>query len=692
MLAWDDGILSLANFVREIHQRTSEFDRVTNNKKIEYYNIPAAFDIETSSFYDNGEKRGIMYCWQFGIDNLVTMGRTWDDFIWLLETLKIVMQLNENRYLVVYVHNLPYEFQFMRKHIKWEEVFIIQRLKPVYCRTTGIEFRCSLKLSGGKKLADVAKDLKEYDISKKTGDLDYSKIRHQRTLLTEKELKYCEYDIRVIQVYIYEKIKQDGDITKIPLTNTGYVRNFCRKRCFKSWKRYHNLMSSLTLDPDEFKQLRNGFQGGFTHANAHYSRKLLANVRSADIGSSYPGVMVFEKYPMSKSTIVDYTLTESEFIELLITKCCLFDIEIFNLTPRLYHEHPLSSSKCHNIRQEDLIIKDNGRIVMASRVKTTVTEQDYFTLAQFYKWDSISVSNLRYYEKEYLPKEFILAILEMYEGKTKLKGDKSQEINYMISKNMINANFGMVVTNPVRDDLIYENDEFQPPKPRDLVDAIEKYNSNIRRFLFYPWGVWVTAYARANLFSAIASIGNDYVYSDTDSVKYLNYKHHKKYFDVYNNEVLEKIKRVSEYYRIPIEKFMPYNDIFKERKVIGEWEDEGEYLRFKTIGAKRYIGETNNSEIKVTVAGPNKKKTGEYLMKTGDPFGNFDDELTIPAEYSGRLILTYINDETSGTVVDYTGVSCEYHELSSIHMENSDYSLTMGDYLEYLNGMIDISE
>ena len=32
-----------------------------------YYNIPCAFDIETSSFYEGDEKRAIMYIWQFAI-------------------------------------------------------------------------------------------------------------------------------------------------------------------------------------------------------------------------------------------------------------------------------------------------------------------------------------------------------------------------------------------------------------------------------------------------------------------------------------------------------------------------------------------------------------------------------------------------------------------------------------------------
>ena len=54
-----------------------------------------------------------------------------------------------------------------------------------------------------------------------------------KTPLTEKEFGYCENDIRVLLSLIQEKIEQDGNIHKIPYTLTGYVRNFCRTRCFR---------------------------------------------------------------------------------------------------------------------------------------------------------------------------------------------------------------------------------------------------------------------------------------------------------------------------------------------------------------------------------------------------------------------------------------------------------------------------
>lgn len=690
------GLLSQTEFLIKVNELLSSDWLVRDNKKVEYYNVPAGFDIEVSSFYQGEKKpenkRGIMYIWQFGIFNLVTTGRTWKEFEVLISMVQKILSLNENRRLVVYVHNLPYEFQFIRKHFDWEEVFILTERKPVYATTGGIEFRCSLKLAGGKALANVAKDLQKYKVEKAVGNLDYEQIRTPLTPLTEKELLYCENDIRVILCYIQEKIEQDGDITKIPLTNTGYVRNYCRKECYSRWKPYRKVMESLTLEADEYSQLKRAFQGGFTHANAHYVGKVLDNVGSHDFTSSYPAVMVLEKFPMAKAEYISNGINESELMELLITRCCLFDIEIWGLMPKLFQEHPISRYKCPVC--ENAIV-DNGRIVMAEHIITTITEQDFFVYTEFYTWDRIEIKNLRTYQKNYLPKNFVQSVLNLYEKKTVLKDVEGEEVNYMISKNMINAAYGMMVTDPIRDELMYSDNTFYTI-PKNIAEGIDKYNTNIRRFLFYPWGVWVTAYARANLFSGIIEMGDDYIYSDTDSIKSMNTERHEDYFNSYNAQILDKIELASQYHNLDKSLFAPYTKKGKQ-KIIGVWDDEGVYDKFKTLGAKRYLTmkgvQSTEPKYMITLAGSNKKKTMEYLVGTGDPFGKFTDGLSIPPENSGRLILSYIDNETTGTVVDMFGVPYEYHELSSIHMEKSEYNLSMSEeFVRYLEGLHDFGE
>ena len=680
MITNDDFIVQLQNHL---------FGVVKDNRGNEYYNIPAAFDIETTSVslpISDKERRklGFMYIWQLGIMNWVTYGRTWEEFENLIARIQEVLILHENRRLVVYVHNLGYEFQFIRKHFEWDNVFFIDRKHPVYCMTKGVEFRCSMKLSG-KSLANAAKDLQKYKLEKQVGLLDYTKIRHSKTVLSQKELKYCEYDIRVLLHYIQEKIEQDGNITNIPLTNTGYVRRYTKKRCFEKYNDYRNLMRNLTVEKDEYEQLRRAFQGGFPHANAKSVGKIIINVGSADINSSYPASMTLEKFPMSRAFRVNYNMSKEEFDYYLINKCCLFDIEINGLLPKDVYDHPISVSKCWDIVG---VVEDNGRVVAAKSLKTTLTEQDFFILTAFYEMDSFTIDNFKYYEKGYLPTRLVSAILDLYSDKTTLKDVEGEEVNYMIKKNMVNASYGMMVTSIVRDEIVYGDDhEITVEKP-DLDIALEKYNKKGNRFLYYPWGVWTTAYARANLFSAILEFGSDHKYSDTDSEKGTNMEKHNGYFERYNKEVKEKIRLSSEHHKIPIEKFEPLTKKGK-KKTIGVWEIEGQYDEFKTLGAKRYMWRKGD-EYSLTVAGTNKKQSTEYMVKTfKDPMKAFKIGLQIPATHSGRLTLSYIDEQFEEIIVDYNGVECTVKELSYIHMEPGTFTMEISDnYAKFLRELM----
>lgn len=681
----ESGILSNIEFLQKISN--TRLPVVVDNKKISYYNVPAAFDIEVSSFYQYGEKKASMYVWQFGILNWVTVGRTWSEFKSFISVLSTILELSTDKRLLVYVQNFGYEFQFIRKRFNWDKIFFLEERRPVYAITGGIEFRCSWKLSS-KSLEKMGDDLQKYKCRKKVGDLDYQLIRTSVTPLTDKELGYCEDDIRVILSYIQEKIEQDGDITRIPLTNTGYVRNYCRKSCFRKYKNYMNLMSVLTIDADEYSQLKRTFSGGFTHASAKYSGKILKNVGSFDFTSSYPAVMLLEKFPMSKAKLIERISSTDELKHYLNNYCCMMDITLYNVEPKVSFDNPISYSK---LTASLNVVQDNGRVVTAESISLSCTEVDFLVYCKFYRFSSITVHKMRIYQKAYLPKPFVLSILKLYKDKTVLKGVEEEYINYMISKGMLNAAYGMAVTDIVRDEILYEDDEYISNKP-DINQALDKYNQSKKRFLFYPWGVWVTSYARRNLFTGIYNCADDYVYADTDSIKILNPNEHMDYIDEYNQNILRKIAKVAEFHNIDPNEFSPLNQKGK-RKTIGVWDFEGIYDEFKTIGAKRYMYREDD-KYSLTVAGVNKKKAMEYIQKTyNNPFDGLNDGLKVPSEYSGRLTHTYFDEECSGYITDYLGNVGHFHELSYIHMEPSDYELTLSEnYKAFLYAIFDTKE
>lgn len=659
-------------------------------KREYFYNIACSFDIETTSTIINDEKCSFMYIWMLGIDGYCIIGRTWEEFNYAINKISEYCGLGNGVYLPIYVHNLAYEFQFIKDRFNWEKVFALDTRKVNYCRTTnGIEFRCSYQLSG-YSLAKVGENLQKYKIRKMEGDLDYSKIRTKDTTLTDAELGYCIHDVLVVMAYIQECIETEGMITDIPLTKTGYVRRYVKRKCLGTSKhrneKYRKFIHSMTLEPDEYKQLRRAFQGGFTHANAMYSGITLKDVDSYDFTSSYPTTMLAEQFPMSTSELIEIHSKE-EFEKNLRLYCCLFDVEFTNIRSKELYEDYISRSHCKNVRNE---ILNNGRVVEAESLSTTITEQDYMIIKRMYRWDNMIISNFRRYKKGYLPREFVDAILTLYEDKTQLKDVEGKEVEYMQAKANLNSLYGMTVTDIVRDEIYYDNGEWITESP-DLVSSIEKYNKSKSRFMFYPWGVWVTAYARVNLWTGIISVGKDYVYSDTDSLKMLNAKNHSEYIENYNKMILHKIEIAMKHHDFPINRTKP-KTIEGIEKPIGIWDYEGHYTKFKTLGAKRYLWINDRHYIQMTVAGLSKKIGLKYLLfaikDNKSVFDLFNNNMYIPKGWTGKMLHSYIDYPTEGYVTDYQGNTTRFEEKSSLYMEDADYTLSIGaQYAQFLMGV-----
>ena len=653
-------------------------------KKYSISNVASVFDIEATSFYtEENVKHCTMYAWVFGLNGRCIRGRTWGEFLSVINILKRCYQLSLKKRLVIYIHNLSYEFQWFKNYFEWENVFSLDTRKPIYAVTKdGIEFRCSYLLSG-YSLEVLGENLTKYKVNKKVGDLDYNLIRHSRTPLTEKEWGYILNDGLVVMAHIQEEIERLGDITKLPITKTGYVRELCRQNCLKGEEKfeYSRRIRTMKLTPETYRQLKRTYTGGFTHANYNYVDKIIKDVHSFDFSSSYPAVMLSEEYPMSSPTLRQ-PKNQEELMLYLRAYCCMFDIEFSNIRASVDFENYISYSRCSEIEHFYL---NNGRVVEADRLKMSVTEQDFFIIAKMYKWDSMKITNFYTFYKGYLPKSFIKTILQLYKDKTELKGVEEKIVEYLVSKGMINACYGMCVTDPCRDEIIYDG-LIWSTKQANVEELIDKYNKSNNRFLYYAWGVWITAYARRNLFTGILEFKEDYIYSDTDSIKVINIDKHKEYIETYNKRIKEKINKCLKYYEIPI-KYAEPKTIKGIKKPMGVWDYEGKYDRFKTLGAKRYMTETNGI-MSITIAGVNKKAGIEYLKyiyKTNTAiFNAFTEDLYFPPHYdkdgidengSGKLCHTYIDTTMDGYIIDFMGYKWYYHEESGVHMENTDYTL-----------------
>lgn len=451
--------------------------------------------------------------------------------------------------------------------------------------------------------------------------------------------------------------------------------------------KYRKLMKVLTIEPDEYTQLKRAFQGGFTHANNLYVNQIIKdNVYSMDFTSSYPAVLLAEKFPMGKAKNVKIK-SDKQLEVLLKNYCCVFDLEMWGVKPKIKYENYLSQSRC--MSTEKALI-NNGRIYSADYISTTVTETDFEIIKKCYSCESYAISHMRIYNKGYLPKNFIQSMLDLYETKTQLKGVEGKEAEYMNAKENLNSMYGMCVTDIARPEIVY-SDNWDKELP-DYDEAIKKNNKSIKRFLFYPWGVWVTAYARRNLWTAIEELGEDYIYSDTDSVKFLNFEKHQEYFDNYNKKMFNRLNDLAIERGLDFDQMMPITQK-GQQKLIGVWDYEGYYTMFKTLGAKRYMV-VKDGKLSFTVSGLNKEKAIPYLFKkyqtVENIFVHFDMGLEVPAKFTGKLTHTYVDEPYTCFVRDYQGKIAEVHEESFVHLEPADYSLDISDaFVKFITGVRD---
>mgnify|MGYP000852135436 FL=1 len=544
--------------------------------KCKYEEDFATFDIESTSFPDH--KIAVMYLWQFYYKAEYKTGRTWKEFINLIKSID-----TPNR-LVIFVHNLSYEFQFFRRFFNWDEVMIVKSRTILKAVTGNIEFRCSYLLTN--RSLDSFLKVMQVEHKKLSGEkFDYKKRRLWNTPLTEYEQEYAKMDVVGLYEGIKKKLVLNGDtIATMPLTSTGYVRRDIKRAIAR--KRYY--LARIMPKGDLYQTLRNGFRGGNTHANRFVAEQVIEGVKACDRASSYPAEAALAKYPYK-------LIPDNRDIDTIIYKlhrACIFEIKMTNiyLKEDTWPVPYISLSKCTGVRGAVL---DNGRILSADELTTTITDIDYKILKEEYHFEIESISHVYSGIYKELPKELTDLVLHYFEQKTKLKyGDP---IEYAKFKELLNAIYGCCAQDPGKESIEYVNGDYE------IVDkSIDERLEESRPVLPYQWGVWITAHAREELekMIRIAHEQGLFVYADTDSCYYCGD------IDIasYNNAQISKAEA---------HKAMAY-DVKGKVHYLGVFEEEGEYDKFITMGAKKYCTE-KDGEIKLTVAGVNKEKGAEEL-------------------------------------------------------------------------------
>lgn len=243
------------------------------------YNINLSFDIETY--------KGFMYVAQFGFyvegyhsEPQAVIFRKWGEFTEFIYDIlapvsvkggkSVYVRKNNKQYkvskgeFVIGIHNMGYEFQWLRSIFEWSKVFSSDKRKPYYAilgningKMSGIKFIDTLKLYPNKleKVAEI--------VNAPVGKLDgkkynYKKPRNSLTPLNDYEIEYCIIDVHIV-CYALNYLFKNFVIPfkKFPVSQTSQIRfKILQSAKDNKYNRLLNYISECVTSLEFYKYLR----------------------------------------------------------------------------------------------------------------------------------------------------------------------------------------------------------------------------------------------------------------------------------------------------------------------------------------------------------------------------------------------------------------------------------------------------
>lgn len=586
--------------------------------------------LDTETSHDNEEGWIYQWCLSYPKDEntrYLVYGRKPSELVKVLEHIRHVNELDADNKLIIYVHNLSYDYTYFHNFLEASgnrgELLAVGSHRIITYTYMGLEFRDSLKIAM-KSLDKWSKELNTPH-RKLVGKVDYSVTRYQNTPLTRNDWRYMFGDVIVLDECIARTLEIYKDkIWTIPLTKTGYVRRETRKTFKKdaSNRRYFN---NKRLNKEKYIICKNEFSGGITHGNRYYMGKTVnGKIKHRDFASHYPTQQICNYCP-STPFVPYFTQKKGKYLYLSDLKaledknyCYLCTIQISEAKikdgvtlPYLQYSKVLGGK----IKGQHLdCVQDNGRVLQMLDGYTIlcVNEIDLKWINKQYTFKykilSVYVSikgqypkylrdtvNKFFYEKSFYKSECKRLIQEGFSEDSEEYRDTY--LNMMISKGMLNSIYGMSGTDPVR--VAYseeDNGEWKKEElsETDIEERLTKFYSGRNNFMNYELGLWTTSGARDELMNFVELIGyENFLYADTDSIFYLS-----------TPEIEKRIEDTNKSFRTVNDKEGYFIEVNGKKTYYNQFEDEKEdIIKFRFLHAKCYAFVTSDGQLHATIAG-----------------------------------------------------------------------------------------
>ena len=607
--------------ISEDRLKLRKLDTISNRKNT-LLNCAMHLDTETSHNHDDNNNLGWIesICYEF--NNEIVILRKPSQFIFCLNKIKEYYLLGNTK-LVIYVHNLSYDIEYLKDWLISEygnnyKILAISPHKFISFEIDCFIFKCSYRLSN-KSLNKWSNDLNTLH-KKLVGTVDYETINYQDTILTKNQIKYQYYDVIVLKECLVRQMEIYNDnLLTIPLTATSYIRREILRNFKKDRHNNRKIFEKQRMNTIIYKLCRFAFAGGYTHGNRFLKAQTLnGKIRHRDFVSHYPSQLRVNKYPMGQwFLLTNKDITIDDLLSYTNEYCLLIEIELTNLTIKKGVTMPFAQydkfykGKCGFCK----FISDNGRILsMEGKSIIVCTELDIQILNEQYTF-SKRIIQVYASKSDYLPKYLVDTIDYFFRNKTHYKEvvETLKENGYndydelmldantdlMKSKNGLNSTYGCCATDIVR--LIItmsENGEWNKQEINDelITENLNNFYKNPKSTLSYAWGVWCTAYARYELYLFISRcIGYDKViYCDTDSIFYFS-----------NEKIENKIIEMNKRHNLKALNLKAYIETEKGTRVYYDnFKDENENIKqFRFLHSKCYCYIEENENKHLTIAG-----------------------------------------------------------------------------------------
>lgn len=640
---------------------------VSRRGKLSYLSEYLCLDSETSHIPitrdENGsiiedDLCGWIYQWACASGDTIWNGRTPEQLIEFLKNVIEVNDINEDKKLVVFVHNLAYDHEYLVQYLI--EAFGVPKLiatgkhKIIQASyDNGLVFRCTYRLTN-KSLEKWSKDLGTKH-KKLIGFVDYDDIHYQDSSLTYKDYAYQWNDVIVMREALAIQLNMYNDnISTIPLTSTGYIRrkvqrNYKKANDKNGNKERRNFLSTR-MTPEVYSLHRAEMAGGLTHGNRHIANtKVSVNqfypyIKHRDFESHYPTQQKIHKFPVGK-WILEYRYTDKHKLDqeyfhyIMKTKAILMRVVIKNLRVKsnkvvLPYASLDKFTKCYESGTR--FTQDNGRILemYGGSAEVVLNEIDFKWLRRQYTFE-YAIIELWSCKLAPLPQYILDVVDELYADKTNLKRKVRElkeakasdydiieaELNLLICKQLLNGIYGMSATDPVRDEYTLNESGEWTTVAGNVEAMLNTYYKSVKNNMRYSFGCWTTAYARDELMSFyeyIQEAGGVFLYADTDSIFYLS-----------NDKVEQALADLNQSLRDQAEREGFYTFLDNgEKHYYNRFDDENDNIKeFKYLHAKCYGVVNADDRLNITIAGVPARKLmsdGTYYTRE-DELGSIDN-------------------------------------------------------------------